>query len=51
MKFFVSLENQGNAEGHNFGAKKMFSGIKETFLKFCLIPGGKYRIVMTRSLL
>ena len=30
---------------------KMFSGIKRDFLEFCSIPGDKYRITMTRSIL
>ena len=38
MNFFVSLENQGNAEGYNFRPKKMLSGIKSDFSGiFCLI--------------
>ena len=32
-------------------AEKMFSGIKSDFFEFCSIPGGKYRIAMTRALL
>ena len=37
--------------GYNFGPRKMLSGIKSDFLEFCLIPGGKYCIAMTHSLL
>ena len=31
--------------------EKMFSGVKIDFFEFCSIPGGKYRITMTHSLL
>ena len=31
--------------------EKMFSGIKSDFSEFCSIPGHKYRIAMTHSLL
>ena len=52
MNFFVSLENQGNAEeGIILGQKRCFQAQKVIFLEFCLIPGGKYHIAMTRSLL
>ena len=52
MNYFVSLENQGNAEGgYNFGPRKMFLGIKGDFSQFFFISGGKYRIAMTCSLL
>ena len=37
--------------GYNFEPEKVFSGIKSDFFKFCSIPGGKYRISMTRFLL
>ena len=30
--------------------EKMFPDIKSDFLEFCSNPGGKYQIVMTRSL-
>ena len=48
----ILLENYGSAGGgrHNFGAKKMSSGIKSDYIKSCLIPG-EYRIAMTGSLL
>ena len=48
---FVPLENQANAEkGIILRQKKMFSGIKCDFFRI-LIPGDKYRIEMTHSLL
>ena len=31
--------------------EKMFSDIKSDFFEFCSIPGGKYHIAMTHSLL
>ena len=31
--------------------EKVFSGIKVIFVEFCLNPGGKYRIVMTCSIM
>ena len=45
MNFFVSLENQGNAEGggYNFGPKKMFAGIKSDFSRILLDSWGGER--------
>ena len=38
-------------KGYNFVPERMFSGIKSDFFEFCSIPGNKYGIAMTHSLL
>ena len=48
-EFFVLLQNHGNAEGG--GGYKFLAGKKVVFLELCLIPGGKYWMAMTCSIL
>ena len=51
-KFFVSLQIHGNAEeGINLCQEGCFQAWKVICLEFCLIPGGKYQIAMTHSIL
>ena len=50
-EFLFCLKTTGMQRGYNFVPEKMFSGIKSDLFSFCSIPGGKYRIAMTRSLL
>ena len=52
MKSFVLFENHRNAEeGIILCQKRCFQAYKVIFFSFCSIPGGKYRIAMTCSLL
>ena len=51
MNFLFCLKTMEMQRGYNFVPEKMFSGINVIFLEFSSIPGGKYRIAMTRSLL
>ena len=52
MKFLFLLENNGSAEGGiTLCQKRCFQALKVIFVEFCLNPGGKYRIAMTRSIL
>ena len=50
MKFLFCLKTMEMQRGYNFVPEKVFSGIKSDFFEFCSIPGGKYRIAMTRFL-
>ena len=51
MKFLFCLKTMEMQRGYNFVPEKVFSGIKSDFFEFCSIPGGKYRIAMTRFFL
>ena len=51
MNFLFHLKTREMQRGHNFGPKKMFSGMKSDFSRILLNSRGKYRIAMTRSLL
>ena len=51
MNFLFCLKTMEMQMGYNFVPEKMFSSIKSDFGGFCSIPGGKYHIAMTHSLL
>ena len=49
--FLVRFKTMEMQREYKFVPGKMFSGIKTDFFEFCSIPGCKYRIAMTHSIL